>query len=58
MEVKVVFDKNTIELVECDKCGYRDWKIYANNHMSQDGDGCFNCNEGVLRSYKRFKVNK
>ena len=46
----------TVELVECDKCGRRDWKIYVNSFMSQDGDGCFDCDDGVLRAYKRFKV--
>ena len=46
----------TIELVICDSCGARDWKIYSHEepYMSQDGDGCLHCDDGVLRKHKRF----
>lgn len=46
----------TLELVECDKCGRRDWKIYFNDFMSQQGSGCFDCDEGILRLCEIFKV--
>lgn len=50
-----MFDPKVVELVECDKCGARDWKIYLKDYMSQDGDGCFQCEDGTLRIYKRLE---
>ena len=51
METKIV------ELVECDKCGMRDWKIYLVDKISQHGDGCYQdeCG-GKLKIYKRFEA--
>lgn len=46
----------TVELVECDKCNARDWKIYLKPYMSQDGDGCLHCEDGTYHVYKRYEV--
>lgn len=46
----------TIELTECNSCGTRDWKIYSDRNLSQDGDGCFCCDEGKLFIVKKFRV--
>jgi len=51
-------ETETVELVECDKCNARDWKIYIKPYMSQDGDGCLQCEDGTYHVYKRYEVER
>ena len=41
------------ELVMCNKCGLRDWKIYLKDGLTQEGDECLEC-DGIFEIYERF----
>ena len=48
---------NTIELVQCNKCGARDWKVLDIKQASQCGDGCFYCKDGLFEVALKIKAS-
>jgi hypothetical protein len=41
--------KQIVELVQCNKCGAREWYISdVNSNISHIGDGCWYCDNGVF----------
>ena len=47
-------DVRIYELAMCNKCGLRDWKIYLKEGLTQEGDGCLEC-DGTFEIYERFE---
>ena len=46
-----------IELVTCNKCGGRDWKILDIDEATQDGDGCLYCEDGIFEVVIKIKAS-
>jgi len=41
--------KKTVELLQCNECGAREWHILdADSNISHAGDGCLHCDDGVF----------
>ena len=48
---------NIIELVCCNKCSARDWKVLDIEQASQHGDGCFYCEDGLFEVALKIKAS-
>lgn len=46
-----------IELVTCNKCGARDWKVLDIAEASQKGDGCLYCDDGLFEVALKIKMS-
>lgn len=49
--------KRIIELVSCNQCGARDWKVLDIDEASQRGDGCLYCNDGLFEVALKIKAS-